>query len=1430
MEPVMNNEAEENCAADASDSNETQTMTEQNRSSGGNLDENRNSVEFTTMSQDLRSRLLSTDSNECETSTQRCSEFTLSQARKFRSPAGNEFIKRKTSTCKKISQLNFSARFTLETLEIKLHSEGRLMLVDDDLLARVTIERPELLDGTNDFQQAKQVLLEQIRIEEVVLDGLLLERNQLRTDFVNILKDVGSKTAIDRRFAMDCISLKTIFGDDVSCELSDYQCVCEKIMKSRSFSVQLTNTVTKLYDVECSLKRRNELLPCIPSEENFPILLETLKQILSNASDVHRKCLLEQVPGYLSSDLENVSPERIMLISSRDIGILADVENILDGVDFQKPLKNLANRFTANVNGFDISEFSVEQSLINPAFVLLCKSLKDLLQKIVKNSDMKCSDLIQIDTNTFWNPTPEITWKIKGNSGKCLEREYLFIFKLLNHFEPGSNVDCKSFEYKSKLFVGSENCNLAIDPSQNMQESFIWCCLLDDALSSIATRNQLTAYEKILQEYVSLVRKVNQDELEFVRVMSHALVDFIACTVELVENEEEYNLEVDRKILQKHLHLLISEMSFGSSNTNRFHEMVEVFVLFWNYRKNIIAKFSSKIDLPEMNELAPKLLDVVQLVLEKSVEFELVLEFFNTYNAFVLQLDALSFDWIVKTISGVEMQNMIPYKLIEPLNQERFPDTFRVLNPLKFVQMMKMFHSEVEIPEPQIILIMKSCLSLTMQQLNRKQWSSGLDLSASDQITTTITLISTLTKRLMNSKDFCYSHDSFDHFLAANVELLNSKINECKSTSDFTWIGIEEDLILAFNGFDKFNSFHDKQSIRTVFHQYSEQFQQYVSLKGESRVVEIAEKLKATKIRHFSSWDAQFKQVELPKILAGIAALWFTSTPKTVEFPKLAEVHGLHGFQILCILRMLGVDDPGTGVSKHFSEIPPGEGKTLIIRLIAILLALTGHSVRVHCGCYLDQIEKNRADLNRVFGILDVGECISYSTVWDFGYFGSVLLNGTRVLSSGFAKNSPERIMTGSLDNSVLLIDDINVFFNRIDFWTTVHYFPHLFIILPGLDKIQTKIWNLTIESTEQNAIKNAIYEYIKSSEFPEKDRWKTFLSLPGEFKWISDDNKEMSFTNRKLFDTHLADMIRDAGRVYKNHNSIWSNYANDKSQERKYSYYKTFHYLANEKSQTSLKTGDKLNYGFLMMKSPKSKFITALSDFPLVFGVFGEKFHEDQINYLEQFCDIKEWTKMPSVFGCSKLQFDKKASFYKAIDESSYLDKIFNSARKVIDSHRSVIIVCFSKVQMKNFENNYGKHFTRINFMYEDTPNEEKHWIIDEIGGAGIVTVVFWTMIAGLDYKSSEIVEGNGGVHVIQAFSDFDTIRENQIKGLTARRGNQGSYEIITWNYTDRRYDEFNKSKEKWIQENLKPLPSEHSKLTERKEVFRTFVNKFKF
>ncbi|XP_058444292.1 uncharacterized protein LOC131425969 [Malaya genurostris] len=413
MDPMRNNEA-----------NETRSECVPDLNKPGEMEVNPISMRIETTAKSLHSLSLTDDGNENETSVCRSSNLTLKQVRKFRSSVGNEFIKKKKPTGGKISELNFSARFTVETLEIKLHSEGRLMLVDDDLLARVTIEEPELLDETRDFEQAKQVLLQQIRIEEVYFDELLSERDHLRTELINTLKDEGSKSAIDRHFAMDCILLRRIFEHDEGCQLSGFQCLCEKIMKSGSFSVHFTNAATKLYDVECVLKRRCELFLCIatPPEEDLSKLLETLKQILSTASDVHRKCLLEHAPKYLSVHLEKVSPERIFLISDSDVGVLSDVGDVLGGVNFQKPLENLASRFTTQVDGFDFNKFSQTKPFINPSVILLCKSFKDLVEKIVEVSNTERSDFIQIDAQTGWHPTNGITWKIEGKHSRlcCL--------------------------------------------------------------------------------------------------------------------------------------------------------------------------------------------------------------------------------------------------------------------------------------------------------------------------------------------------------------------------------------------------------------------------------------------------------------------------------------------------------------------------------------------------------------------------------------------------------------------------------------------------------------------------------------------------------------------------------------------------------------------------------------------------------------------------------------------------------------------------------------------------------------------------------------------------------------------------------------------------------------------------------------------------
>ncbi|XP_058826859.1 uncharacterized protein LOC131686871 [Topomyia yanbarensis] len=1286
---------------------------------------------------------------------------TLNQVRKFWAPSGNEYIKKKRPTAGKITELDFSARFTIETMDIKLHSEGRLMLVNDDLLMRVKIQQPELVDETTDFKQAKKVLFEQIRIEAVYFDTFRKEQARLRGELLKTLKEIKINSETSSEFAEDCLELWGIVG---ACKTISYKRVCEEVVKIRLSTVQLTNIATNLYDLECTLSRRAELIPCMGKllDSNSSELMKALKAIQSKAVEIHRKQLLERAPACLWQGLEGMCPTRIMFIGVCDVELFANLVDSLDVDVFQQPLEHLADRFVDEVNAMKIGKFNRGNALTYPVFILLCKHLEELMNEISKRTKLNTSELIKSDAAGGWQPATDITWNNEDYSTKCLEREYRFIFKLLDHFKPSPNIGSKPFEYNFRLMMNCEN-EMVVNPYQTVPESFIWYCLLDDALSSITTRKKLTEYENILQKYASLIRAANQDQLEIVRTVTHSLVHYIACTIGIFEQNDKANLKVDKQILRKQLHHLIPEITLSPPITNRFRELVKDFIDFWNRKRDVIEKIPSKINLPDLKQIANALMDVVLVALEKNVPAEQLLKFIRVYNDFLVELNEVSFDWFIKAIPGVDMQNGIPKMLLEAIDQS----TFCVTDPVKFVPILQIMHNNVQIPKHYVVLIVKAQLSLILQQLNMKQWSSGLALSEADQITTTAILISSLRNRLPDL-NHQLDYDSFEQFLATQMEPIvdfESCAESRKDSFNRNWITSEKDIDKTMDECDEMINIYNKQTLREAFRQYSDHYQQYISLEKKIRIARIVEALKATsKTLHFKSWNEQFKQVQLPKILAGIAALWFTLAYENASNGKRNPK--LHTIQVLCILRLLSVDNPDPGVTKHFAEIQPGQGKTLAIRLIAVLLALTGHSVCIWC-CSEYLARRDRTDFKRVFARLDVQESISFTTMDNFNCdnrLNRLLINGQRVLLTGFESSSSQytasarRLMTGNLDNSVLLIDD-TILLHKWRYWN-----PAIHVILPGLDKIQSRIWHLSSDQTAVDVIKNSINEYIDSSEFEDKDRWKLSLESSNEDNLLSQLSIAKSCTNKDLFQEHLESMIETARYIRKPTGIINSNYL------------ALFNYLKHEMSNAASITEDEINYGYLKISYDTGKpFTRLLIDFPLVLGVFEAFFY-----YPLEICDVSNWTKMSSVFGCSRLQFDEDVNFCSLPEKIDWMNCISNRARAVLETHRPVIVVFEDAYSLNQFQIEHSKQFNKLNILTADTADVEKQLIIKKAALAGMATLVTSEMGIGSDFKSRAAVENAGGLHVIQTFFSYHPTQENKIKGLTARHGNKGSYELI--------------------------------------------------
>lgn len=76
----------------------------------------------------------------------------------FRSPNGLEFIALVSALPVKVSQLGCSARILQSALEIRLHNEGCLLLVDDSFVARVELMHVGPVLQANSFNQAVTAL------------------------------------------------------------------------------------------------------------------------------------------------------------------------------------------------------------------------------------------------------------------------------------------------------------------------------------------------------------------------------------------------------------------------------------------------------------------------------------------------------------------------------------------------------------------------------------------------------------------------------------------------------------------------------------------------------------------------------------------------------------------------------------------------------------------------------------------------------------------------------------------------------------------------------------------------------------------------------------------------------------------------------------------------------------------------------------------------------------------------------------------------------------------------------------------------------------------------------------------------------------------------------------------------------------------------
>ncbi|XP_055526282.1 uncharacterized protein LOC129719006 [Wyeomyia smithii] len=689
-----------------------------------------------------------------------------------------EFIEKITSGAKRINQLGFSARLAYADLDIEIRSKCYLMTVDDNFVAKVRVDNPQLIIQAVGFDAAKRNLLQQLRISEVLQDDLATERETRQSSVVEAIQNT-LKQMLEYGNRSEYVQLCFLISNHTA-SLDFYQ-LCEAIKANESISTELRSAATTFFDFEARIAARDKILAQFNHRQSTsgakPIA--QLRKIVDENITAYRKQLLEIAPFYLRHFLTNCSNDRITFVSNKDVALFSDMTESLDKEIFQKPLTHLAVRWINSVEKLTATKPLPVNGLINTAFYLLAKSVQQLVIEISDQTDHKAEDLLISDSSSGWHSIRMITWKSKSVLTKCLEREYFFIFKLLRHFDLNDDSEEQPSKYIRKLI---EERTFNLSPEQHMtwnqlartttptlgvdggsdissmniaDEKYIWYCLLGDVLfHTLPPEYKFDCFKTIFESYVEFMIEAGPNQMEMLRVITHSTARFIIQTMTCLAQKDCST--IDHQILQKQLNLIYARSLQLFSTPTSFRDLVNEFTIYWKHREDILTVLPTKICLFEMESLIKVLLEIVSTALDKNVTLEIWESFFKSYNELLMDLNKVQYDWYVKAFPGVSMTTLENLKLIEIIDNRWATTehkTYRVTEVEKFAKATSAFLENSSYPKHYVIDVILTMLSYVINHLTKVQWKSGTRLSEVEQLCTSKELVNAVRKSILDPMD-----------------------------------------------------------------------------------------------------------------------------------------------------------------------------------------------------------------------------------------------------------------------------------------------------------------------------------------------------------------------------------------------------------------------------------------------------------------------------------------------------------------------------------------------------------------------------------------------------------------------------------------------------------------------------------------------------
>lgn len=542
-----------------------------------------------------------------------------------------------------------------------------------------------------------------------------------------------------------------------------------------------------------------------------------------------------------------------------------------------------------------------------------------------------------------------------------------------------------------------------------------------------------------------------------------------------------------------------------------------------------------------------------------------------------------------------------------------------------------------------------------------------------------------------------------------------------------------------------------------------------------------------------AAWSPETYQTFIPELVAGIFAVWTTSSAGFFESAAIGadrENYLLQPkpVQVLSIFRMLGV-----GVSRENSqlmnnivEIKTGEGKSVTLAVTAVTLALLGYDISV--SCYSEFLtQRDWRAFEELFSLFRVKNYIHYGTFSELcedeiNCNGDLRTQVHQMLFPHAELNSTLRDTPKNDRQRILLIDEVDVFFRK-DFFGN-EYTPAAKITSESVRKLVGHIWHarkVLGQFVSLDSVKLTPEYAACAAEFT------TTMNI------VDEAIKEMigcleDFANPKyVVQENRIGYMQDQGV---NFNTFYG--------------YKTMWAHFEAASMTSITPESRDANTALLVQCGRFSYAEIPKSFISIIGVTGTLASLSPIELeILKFYKIERKTFAPSMY-----PEGAGAQTREWLQESpNHLKIVFETPTDTPDTHREELfqVICTELKDYLNpsgdlpagaalvfFENEevqqqFSKYppvverFDQIRVFSEKDDNQLKDAWVREATTSGQLSLIPRSLGRGTDFSCEDPkVLRRGGVLVIQTFLSKEYSEEIQIRGRCGRQGQPGKYRLF--------------------------------------------------